>query len=630
MKKTPVSEFLRMRNHLRYLLHRITIEQNLIDAYSSEGWRKQSLEKIKPEKELQKAKSHILRYKLKIRDLFQRLDLSLTEGQIPESLFDSEGEIDSEDIFCAKCGSKDVSLDNDIILCDGSCERGFHQFCLEPPLQKEDIPQGNEGWLCPGCDCKVDCIDLLNDFNGVKLSVLDSWEKVFPEADAAATGKMLEDGSALPSDDSEDDDYDPDRTEVEEDLADQEKSSDESDYVSASNSSSGSPTKPGFPAKEHFMGLSSEDSEDDDFDPNAPDDDDDKVEDESSSDFTSDSEDLGAVIQDNTSEGDDQGQSKRVGEELEVDVRVNTRSLKDEMSYLLNSNESPISAKRHVERLDYKKLHDETYGNESSDSSDEDFEENVGNKRRKNVSGRISVKGSASAGKKSDIRPEDGDLEERRSVKQASKQFDTEYGNKYLTSHASSSEAGLGKRHRSKPHQKLGEAVTQRLFDSFKQNQYPKRPEKENLARDLGLSIQQVSKWFENARWSSRHSATMVSNGTSGSSRGQTSSLLAKDKLKNKGQVVDTEVVLSNDNSIAASPVTNLGVKLSQTVSVVVEPLVTEEPSEEKSGALKSRKRKNKKGNQPPSSCEKKFEGNSQVGSPDSERVRRSSRLQSN
>lgn len=37
-------------------------------------------------------------------------------------------------IFCAKCGSKDVTLSNDIILCDGACERGFHQFCLDPPL----------------------------------------------------------------------------------------------------------------------------------------------------------------------------------------------------------------------------------------------------------------------------------------------------------------------------------------------------------------------------------------------------------------------------------------------------------------------------------------------------------------
>lgn len=41
-------------------------------------------------------------------------------------------------IFCAKCGSKDLTIENDIILCDGACERGFHQFCLDPPLLKED------------------------------------------------------------------------------------------------------------------------------------------------------------------------------------------------------------------------------------------------------------------------------------------------------------------------------------------------------------------------------------------------------------------------------------------------------------------------------------------------------------
>ena len=64
-------------------------------------------------------------------------------------------------IFCAKCESKDMSADNDIILCDGACDRGFHQFCLEPPLLKEEIPPNDEGWLYPACDCEVDCMDLL-------------------------------------------------------------------------------------------------------------------------------------------------------------------------------------------------------------------------------------------------------------------------------------------------------------------------------------------------------------------------------------------------------------------------------------------------------------------------------------
>ena len=57
-----------------------------------------SLEKIKPEKELQRAKSQIFRYKLKIRDLFRQIDLLLAEGKLPETLFDSDGQIDSEDV----------------------------------------------------------------------------------------------------------------------------------------------------------------------------------------------------------------------------------------------------------------------------------------------------------------------------------------------------------------------------------------------------------------------------------------------------------------------------------------------------------------------------------------------------
>nr|CAN65750.1 hypothetical protein VITISV_037273 [Vitis vinifera] len=62
--------------------------------------------------------------------------------------------------------------------------------------------------------------------------------------------------------------------------------------------------------------------------------------------------------------------------------------LKDELLSVLESNSgqdnAPLSAKRRVERRDYKKLHDEAYGNVSSDSSDdEDLTENVIPRKRK-------------------------------------------------------------------------------------------------------------------------------------------------------------------------------------------------------------------------------------------------------
>lgn len=41
MQNNNINEFSRTRTHLRYLLHRISYEQNLIDAYSAEGWRGQ-------------------------------------------------------------------------------------------------------------------------------------------------------------------------------------------------------------------------------------------------------------------------------------------------------------------------------------------------------------------------------------------------------------------------------------------------------------------------------------------------------------------------------------------------------------------------------------------------------------
>lgn len=57
-----------------------------------------SVEKLRPEKELQRAKTDINRSKSKIRDLFQRLDTMAAEGKFPETLYDSEGLIDSEDV----------------------------------------------------------------------------------------------------------------------------------------------------------------------------------------------------------------------------------------------------------------------------------------------------------------------------------------------------------------------------------------------------------------------------------------------------------------------------------------------------------------------------------------------------
>ncbi|XP_073120209.1 pathogenesis-related homeodomain protein-like [Henckelia pumila] len=519
MNKGSVSEFSRTKTHLRYLLHRIKCEQNLIDAYTAEGWKRQSMEKLKPEKELQHAKSHISRYKLRIRELFRILDLSLTVGKLPESLFDSVGEIDSEDIFCSKCGSRDVSLDNDIILCDGTCERGFHQFCLEPPLLKAQIPPDDEGWLCPGCDCKADCIDMLKDFQGANLDIDDGWEKIFPEAVAA--GKKLDVGYGS-SDDSQDDDFDPDKPQTVKIQGD-ESSSDESSYFSASDGLATAPDK------DNYLELPSDDSADNDFDPTAPDKDEQVKLSNSSSDFTSDSEDLGALLDDATMTDKDpeyispSSDCKLPSEAAEEENAAGgkMKGLKAELDYLLHTSDQSLSDKRHVERLDYKKLLEETYGNSSSDSSDEefgasssdssdeDFDDTAPPKRRRISCDKTMVLSpNRTPITKSAVDTKDENQEEIYRLPKRTRRNLVDGG----TNKSSAENVSSGSGTKRPAHKRLGEAVTQRLYQSFNEDQYPKRDVKENLAKELGLTLQQVSKWFENARWSHNHQPRMESN----------------------------------------------------------------------------------------------------------------------
>ncbi|TQE01284.1 hypothetical protein C1H46_013100 [Malus baccata] len=505
LNKVIDNEFSRVRKHLRYLLNRISYEKSLIDAYSGEGWKGSSLEKLKPEKELQRATSEILQRKLKIRDLFQRLDSLCSEGMFPESLFDSEGQIDSEDIFCAKCGSKDVSLQNDIILCDGACDRGFHQFCLEPPLLSEDIPPDDEGWLCPGCDCKVDCFDLLNDSQGTDLSVADSWE------------------------------------------GEESSSDDESKYASASD---GLETPKNN--DEQYLGLPSDDSEDEDYKPDAPEVTEELKKESSSSDFTSDSEDLGASLDDNNMFAEDVESPKSMSLDESGPLRGSGKQssrrgqkkqpLKDELLSLLESGPgqagaAPVSGKRHIERLNYKKLHDETYGNVRTDSSDdEEWNDTAGPRKRKKVTTQaptMSPNGDSSNVKNGMITNNiKHDLDEnentpkrtprrnkntRKRAHRKSKVEDTSNlsnkSQKGSTQSASTSEKGGSSR---STYRKLGEAATQRLSKSFKENHYPDRSMKESLARELGIMAKQVSKWFENARhcWKVSVDKSAAGNGT--------------------------------------------------------------------------------------------------------------------
>ncbi|KAL6851594.1 hypothetical protein ACP4OV_020158 [Aristida adscensionis] len=581
---TKTNEFSQIRKRFRYILNRMNYEQSLIEAYANDGWKSQSLEKIRPEKELERAKAEILRCKLRIREVFKNLDSLLSQGKIDKSLFDSEGELSSEDIFCATCGSKDVTLGNDIILCDGACDRGFHQNCLNPPLRTEDIPAGEEGWLCPACDCKIDCIDVINQHQGSNLSIDDSWEKVFPEAAALANGPKLGDAPDLPSDDSEDDDFDPNMAEdhvaneeegsseddddsggsdsddnfltssdeseplcdnkkvddlgmglpsedsedddydpagpdSDKDIQKKQSSSDESDFSSDSDdfcaeiAKSGghdevsTPSLPDEKAGDaaDAMGLPSEDSEDDDYDPAGPDSDKDIQKKQSSSDesdFTSDSDDFCAEIA--KSGGHDEVSTpslpdEKAGDAADAMGKIATQANTAGSGF--NSMETeinqeavlPVSGKRQVERLDYKRLYDEAYGKASSDTSDD---EEWSGKSTSEKNNEEQGEADSSAGKGS-TRTRAVDASDELTPKSARKGFhpgslhgsvDKKHGD-----HTSNGSNNTRKSH-------FGPEVNQRLHEHFKIEQYPSRSVKQSLADELGLTFLQVSRWFETRR----------------------------------------------------------------------------------------------------------------------------------
>ncbi|PSS01315.1 Pathogenesis-related homeodomain protein [Actinidia chinensis var. chinensis] len=211
---TELDEPSRLQRRTRYLLIKMKLEQNLIDAYSGEGWKGQSREKIKPEKELQRAKKQILKCKLGIRDAIRQLHFLSSVGHIEDSAIAPDGSVHHEHIICAKCKLQEAFPDNDIILCDGTCNCAFHQKCLDPPLLTENIPPGDQGWFCKFCECKMEILESVNAHLGTRFSEDSRWEDIFKdEASLPGGGALLDQEQEWPSDDSEDADYDPEKNE---------------------------------------------------------------------------------------------------------------------------------------------------------------------------------------------------------------------------------------------------------------------------------------------------------------------------------------------------------------------------------------------------------------------------------
>jgi hypothetical protein len=179
----------------------------------------------------------------------------------------------------------------------------------------------------------------------------------------------------LPSDDSDDNDFDPNMPEEhvaskeegsseEEDEEDGESDSDDSNFLTSSDSDDTEPLTD--KKKVDDLGLPSEDSEDDDYDPAGPDSDKDVQKKESNSDesdFTSDSDDFCEEIA--KSGGHDEVSSPplpdgKVDDMEKSTAQANTANSNDDPmeTEMDQSVVLPVSGKRQTERLDYKKLYD--------------------------------------------------------------------------------------------------------------------------------------------------------------------------------------------------------------------------------------------------------------------------------
>uniref|UniRef100_A0A804Q356 Uncharacterized protein n=1 Tax=Zea mays TaxID=4577 RepID=A0A804Q356_MAIZE len=181
---------------------------------------------------------------------------------------------------------------------------------------------------------------------------------------------LLYEAFDLPSDDSDDNDFDPNMPEEhvaskEEESSEEEEDddggsdSDDSDFLTCSDD-----LEPLIDKKKvDDLGLPSEDSEDDDYDPAGPDSDKDveKKSNSDESDFTSDSDDFCKEIK--KSGGHDEVSSPplpdvKVGDMEKNTAQSNTISSADDPmeTEIDQSVVLPVSRRRQAERLDYKRL----------------------------------------------------------------------------------------------------------------------------------------------------------------------------------------------------------------------------------------------------------------------------------
>ena len=102
------------------------------------------------------------------------INVEFIENMLPQQKGEDES-VNVEDVFCELCGGG--AHEDQIILCD-KCDKGFHTFCLAPPL--DEIPKGD--WCCPHCISSATDDLAFTDGSDFTLEEFEIWDRKFKDS----------------------------------------------------------------------------------------------------------------------------------------------------------------------------------------------------------------------------------------------------------------------------------------------------------------------------------------------------------------------------------------------------------------------------------------------------------------